>query len=119
MGRHLVKKWRFYAAAYIALAAMGTAMFMSLDAPYFEDPAGGMADRSVFFTALSCPAEYLAAISSAKDRSFSPLRHSSARMTTPLSSFSAGAGLLYAALRLFTKAAAYNIKNTILLKLRV
>jgi hypothetical protein len=116
---HSVRKGLLYAvAAYLALATVGMFAFMSLDAPYLEDLAGKMTDNSVFLTAVTRPVECLATISS-KERPFSPLRHGSPRMILPVSSFVARAGLLYAAVRLITKAAVHNIKNTVLLKLRI
>jgi hypothetical protein len=115
-----VRKWFFYAAAaYLALATMGMFTFISLDTPYFEDLAGNMTDKSVFLTAVTHPTECIATISTIKNRSFSSLRHNPFRMVMPVSAFIAGAGLLYAAIRLITKAAVHNIKNTILLKLRI
>jgi hypothetical protein len=120
MGWYVVKKWLSYAAAvYLVLATMGMFTFMSLDAPCFEDPTGKLTDTSANFTAATYPVECLAAAGAAKDRPFSPLRHRSLREGTPVSVFTAGAGLLYTTVRLITKAAVHNIKNTILLKLRI
>ncbi|MDR0583066.1 MAG: hypothetical protein LBG57_01770 [Treponema sp.] len=120
MGWYSVKKWLFYAAAaYLALAIVGMFTFMSLDASYFEDIADQMTAKNVFLTAVTTSVECPATISATKDRPFSPLRHGSLRIVTPASSFSAGAGLLYAGVRLITKTAAHNIKSTILLKLRI
>jgi hypothetical protein len=120
MGRYVLRKWLSYAAAvYLALATMGMFTFMSLDASCFEDLADKMTDKSVFLTAVTHPVECLLAVGAAKDHPFSPLRHSSLRMAMPVSSFTAGAGLLYTALSLITKAAVHNIKSTILLKLRI
>jgi hypothetical protein len=120
MGRYLVRKWLFYAAAaYLALATVGMFTFISLGAPYFEDPAGKMTDKSGLLTAVTHPVDCLVTISAIKTRQFSPLRHDPLRMLMPVISFTAGAGLLYAAVRFITKTAAHNIKNTILLKLRI
>jgi hypothetical protein len=120
MSRYSVRKWLFYAAAaYLALATMGMFTFVSLDAPYFEDLAGKMTDKSVLLSAVTRPVECLATISGIKDRPFSPLRHYPLRMVMPLSAFTAGAGLLYAAVRFITKTAVHNMKNSILLKLRI
>jgi hypothetical protein len=120
MGRRLVRKWLFYAAAvYLALATMGMLMFMSLDAPYFEDLAGKMTDKSAFLTAVIQPIECPAIISTTRGNPLSLSHHGLLRMVMPLNSFAARAGLLYAAIRFITKAAVHNIKNTILLKLRI
>ncbi|MDR1445357.1 MAG: hypothetical protein LBI90_00535 [Treponema sp.] len=120
MGWFLPRKWLFYAeAAYLALAVMGMFAFMSLDAPYFEDLADTMAGKSEFLSAVTYPVEGLATISATKDRPFSSLRHGLFRLVMTASSCAAGAGLLYAVLSLIAKAAAYNKKNTILLKLRI
>jgi hypothetical protein len=119
MIRSLVRKWFCYgAAAYLALATMGTFVFMSLDdVPYFEDLPGKVTEHRAFLTDFTYPIECLVS-GNAKDLSFSPLRQCLPRVM-PVNFFTAGAGLLCAALRLFTRAAAYNIKNTILLKLRI
>jgi hypothetical protein len=120
MGWYSVRKWLCYAAAaYLALATMGMFTFISLDAPCFEDFAGKMTDKSVLLTAVTHPVECLVTISAIKDRPFSPLRHYPLRMVIPVSAFTAGAGLLYAAVRFITRTAVHNIKNTILLKLRI
>jgi hypothetical protein len=91
---------------------------MSLDdVPYFEDLTGNMTGHSAFLTDFTYPIECLVS-GNTKDYSFSPLRQCLPRVMT-VNVFTAGAGLLCAAVRLFTRAAAHNIKNTILLKLRI
>ena len=120
MGWFSVRNWLFHAAAYLALAIMGMFTFVSLDAPYFNNLADKMTDKSACFSALIIhPVEYSATISTTKDHPFSPLRHGLFRLVMPVSVLTAGADLLCATVRLITKAAAYNKKNTILLKLRI
>jgi hypothetical protein len=115
MFRVSARKWLFYAAAaYLMLATAGT-LFMPLDVPYFDGRMGEMTDQGAFLSALiptfECPA-----INRTKERPFSQYL---LRMIIPISFFITGTGLLCAAARLMTGVAAYNIKNTILLKLRI
>jgi hypothetical protein len=115
MFRFSGRKWLFYAVtACLTLATVG-AFFMPLDVPSFDDRMGEMADQGAFLTALArtfeCPA-----INRTKERPFSQFLP---RMIMSISFFIAGTGLLCAAARLMTGVAAYNIKNTILLKLRI
>jgi hypothetical protein len=118
MARHYSVGKCFFYAAYLALASMGAFTFISQDAPRFEEFPGKMPAQGAFLAAPAYPVEY-PAICNTKDHSFSPLRQCLPRMVLPLSFFAAGSGLLYAALRLITKAAAHDIKNTILLKLLI
>jgi hypothetical protein len=110
-----VRKGLFYAAAtYLMLATAGT-LFLPLDALYFDGRRGEMADQGAFLTALvptfECPV-----INRTKERPFSQYL---LRMIIPISFFIIGTGLLCATARLMIGVAAYNIKNTILLKLRI
>jgi hypothetical protein len=106
------------AAAYLALAVMGTFAFMSFDAPCFEDLAGRGAAQGVFVTSPAYPVECLAA-GAAKDRSFSPPRQYLPRMELPVDFFASGAGLLRAAAGFTAGATAHTQKSAILLKLRI
>jgi hypothetical protein len=117
MFRALAKKWLSYAAAaYLAFASMG--MFMSLDDSFFQNLADKKTDQGMFAAALlpsiDCPV-----ISKTKDRSFFSSRQYLPRIILPVSLCIAGAGLLFVIARPLAGAAAYNIKNTILLKLRI
>jgi hypothetical protein len=119
MLRSSVKKRVCYAAAaYLMLATVGTFTFMSLDSPYFEERVTEMTDQGAFLTAL-VPALECPAISRTKERAFSPSRQYLPRMIMPIGFFVAGTGILCAAAKLMTGTPAYNIKNTILLKLRI
>jgi hypothetical protein len=113
-----LKKWGFYAAVYLMLAATGTFTVMSLEAPYFEDGTDEKTDQGAFLAAV-VPALECPVISKTKDRSFSPSRQYLPRMMIPIHFFIAGAGILCASARRMTGVAVYNIKNTILLKLRI
>jgi hypothetical protein len=119
MGRSSVRNWFLFAVtAYLALATMGTFIFMSPAVPCFEDLAGNSQAQNTFLTSVSYPIEYLA-ISTTKDYSFSLLRQCLPRMAVPVSFLVAGSGLLCTAIKFITKATVHNIKNTILLKLRI
>jgi hypothetical protein len=119
MIRFLARKWLFYAAAaYLVLATAGTSLFLSPDAYYFEDRADVTTDQGSLLAAL-VPALECPAISKTKDRSFSPSRQYLPRILIPISFFIAGAGFLCVSARFVAGVAAYNVKNTILLKLRI
>jgi hypothetical protein len=105
------------AAAYLALAVMGTFAFMSFDAPCFEDLACRSAAQGVFVTSPAYPVECLAA--GAKDRSFFPPHQCLPRMVLPVDFFASGAGLLRAAAGFTAGATAHTQKSAILLKLRI
>jgi hypothetical protein len=104
------KGLHYAAAAYLALAIMGTFTLMSFDAPFFEDLAGKSSAQGVFLTSLAQPVECLVA---------SPPRQCLPRTVLPAAFFAAGSGLLYAAVRFITKTVAHNKKSAILLKLRI
>jgi hypothetical protein len=113
----LVRKGLCYtAAAYFAVAVMGT--FMSLDVPCVEDLAERSAAHGLFLTSLSQPVECLA-INAARDNSFSPPRQCQPRMVLPAGFYAAGSGILCAVVRFITRTIAHNKKNDILLKLRI
>jgi hypothetical protein len=115
---HTVKKCLFYlSATYLALALMGTPAFVSLDIPCFEDLVEGM-DQGDFLRAFT-PSVAFPAIGKATALSFSHLRHRLLYAALSAGLFSAGAGLLCAAIRLIARIAAHDKKNIILLKLRI
>jgi hypothetical protein len=112
---HAVKKTLFYVSAtFLAFALMGTPVFTSLDTPCFEDLVERTDQSDFLMASVECPA-----IGKATALSFSHLRHRLLYAAVSASLFSAGAGLLCAAIRLIARIAAHNKKNIILLKLRI
>jgi hypothetical protein len=106
----------FYGAAvYLALVLTGTLALMLADAHYFENIHEKNADQGALLTALvrsvECPA-----ISKTKDH---PSRQRLPFMMAFANVFSTGTGLVCAVIMLIARAAAHDIKNTILLQLRI
>jgi hypothetical protein len=120
MGRIFAGKCFFYAAvSYLALAIAGMSAFISFDVSYIENLAGKTTNENILLPVVTNPAEGLAIISASKTHPFSPLRHGGLRMVMPGNTLTAGTAFLYAAVRLIPRTTANNIKNTILLKLRI
>ncbi|MDR0600216.1 MAG: hypothetical protein LBG84_09100 [Treponema sp.] len=107
----------YAAAAYLALAVMGTLTLLSVGAPGFTNPAG-KTTQGAFAASPVQPVECLAA-GAAKDHSFSPLRQCPPREAPAVACFTAGAGLSCGAVRFTAGTAARTKKSAILLKRRI
>jgi hypothetical protein len=117
------KKWtRLVLPAYLAIALTGAFAFAAADQLRPGDFGRGPRPGVSFLQAdlaLDCLAESEAVIGKAGGHSLSPLRNGSLRIVLPLGPQAVGAFCSQASLKIIEKAHYRDIKNTILLKLRI
>jgi hypothetical protein len=119
------KKWpRLILAAYLVLAVMGIFTFAVIEPFYFDDFGKAAAGESGGFFALidhttDCLSETAIIQGKAKGHSSSSLHNSSLRGMMSLGAKDAQTVFSQSFLRVIEKANYLNIKNAILLKLRI
>ncbi|MDR2096309.1 MAG: hypothetical protein LBP76_12460 [Treponema sp.] len=116
------KKWPcLILAAYLALVIVGMYTLLEVQAHYFDDFTENGLDN--FFTirdyTIDCQAEDSRVISKAGGYSSSPLGNGSQRITALSGMYHAGITFFHSAFKTIINIDYSNIKNNILLKLRI
>jgi hypothetical protein len=118
------KKWpRFVLAVYLVIAIMGTCAFLAAETLDLDEWESGRPLSDSFVTSMDHAVDWLAVepntISRAKGQPPSPMRNGASRIFMSLEPQHAGISLVRSSQRAIINIHCLNIKNTILLKLRI